>query len=130
MTSFSLRECLYYAKELGSSVYLCFLDAPHAFDREWHDGVFHKLLSISGVYDPDSVIDTNTILALRELYRNSTSRVHHRGLISEPLPVGQGTRQRGKSLPLLYLIYINGLIEELCIFALIWLRLLWPMTWF
>ncbi|KAH3896102.1 hypothetical protein DPMN_020275 [Dreissena polymorpha] len=47
------------------------------------------------------------------MYRNSTSRVRHRGLISEPLPIGQGTRQGGKSSPLLYLIYINGLIEKL-----------------
>ncbi|KAH3887776.1 hypothetical protein DPMN_011795 [Dreissena polymorpha] len=60
MTSFSLSECLYYAKELKSSVYLCFLDARQAFDRVWHDGLFHKLLSISGVYDSDPVIDTNT----------------------------------------------------------------------
>ncbi|KAH3879438.1 hypothetical protein DPMN_005787 [Dreissena polymorpha] len=54
-----------------------------------------------------------TPLAIREMYRNSTSRVRHRGLISEPLPIGQGTRQGGKSSPLLYLIYINGLIEKL-----------------
>ncbi|KAH3773594.1 hypothetical protein DPMN_174956 [Dreissena polymorpha] len=88
MTSFGLPECLYYAKELESSVYLCFLHTRQTFDRVWHDGLFPKLLSISGVYDPDPVIDTKTLLALLEMYRNSTSRVRHRGLISESLPVG------------------------------------------
>jgi len=48
MTSFCLRECLYNAKELGSKVYLCFLDARQAFDRVWHDGLFCKLLTTSG----------------------------------------------------------------------------------
>ncbi|KAH3857946.1 hypothetical protein DPMN_100564 [Dreissena polymorpha] len=46
------------------------------------------------------------------MYRNSTSRVRNRGLLSEPLPIGHGSRQGGKSSTLFYLIYINGLIEK------------------
>ena len=60
------------------------------------------------VHDP--VIYANTLLAFCD---NATSRVRHQGLLSEPLPVRQGTRQRGKSSPLLYFVYANGLIEEL-----------------
>ena len=113
MTSFCLRECLYYAKELGSRVYICFLDARQAFDRVWHDGLFYKLLTTSGTDAHNPAIDANTLLAFRDMYRNATSRVRHQGLLSEPLPVRQGTRQGGKSSPLLYLVYVNGLIEEL-----------------
>ena len=40
MTSFSLKECIFYGKEQGSRVFICFLDARKAFDRLWHDGLF------------------------------------------------------------------------------------------
>ncbi|XP_052799264.1 uncharacterized protein LOC128230877 [Mya arenaria] len=62
---------------------------------------------------PNPTIDANTLLAIREMYEGAKSRVRYRGLFSEELPVVQGTRQGGKSSPILYLIYINDLINEL-----------------
>ena len=41
------------------------------------------------------------------------SYVKYKGLTSETFPIQQGTRQGNKSSPLLYLLYINGLIKEL-----------------
>lgn len=43
MTSFMLRELIYFAKENGSRLYVCFLDVRKAFDCVWHDGLFYKL---------------------------------------------------------------------------------------
>ena len=47
------------------------------------------------------------------MYRNVQTRVRHKGMLSDPFPVFHGTRQGGKSSQLLYLTYINGLIDEL-----------------
>jgi len=58
-------------------------------------------------------VDANTLVAIREMYRNVQTRVRHKGMLSDPFPVLQRTRQGGKSSPLLYLTYINGLIDEL-----------------
>jgi len=43
MTSFILRESIFYAKENNSAVYVCFLHGKQAFDRVWHSGLFYKL---------------------------------------------------------------------------------------
>ena len=89
MTSFTLRECLHHSRELSSGVYLCFLDARQAFDRVWHDGLFYKLLNIntSTSGETRTTIDSNTLTAFREMYRNATSRVRYQGMFSEPFPV-------------------------------------------
>ena len=67
--------------------------------------MFYKLL--------DNNIDDTSFIAITEMYKNVTSSVRYKGLISESFPIQQGTRQGGKSSPLLYLLYINDLIKEL-----------------
>lgn len=70
-------------------------------------------------------IDPTTLLSFYTLYQNPESQLRCQGLLSYSFPVQQGTRQGGKSSPLLYLVYIDGLIKELeasghafCIFNL------------
>ena len=91
--------------EYSSQLYVCFLDCRQAFDRVWTQGMFNKLL--------DNNIDDTSFIAITEMYKNVTSSVRYKGLISESFPIQQGTRQGGKSSPLLYLLYINDLIKEL-----------------
>ena len=43
MTSFLLQESVHYARDNGSKLYICFLDAKKAFDKVWHDGLLMKL---------------------------------------------------------------------------------------
>ena len=105
MTSFSLKECIYYGKENNSKVYICYLDARQAFDRLWHDGLFYKLHSLN--------IDRCIYKAFYNMYCDMKSRVKCHGLYSDWFPVLQGTRQGGLSSPMLYLIYIDGLIKIL-----------------
>ena len=51
--------------------------------------------------------------ALLDMYTNMKSVVKYKGLTSDWFPVLQGTRQGGISSPKLYLLFINGLIQEL-----------------
>ncbi|XP_053398165.1 uncharacterized protein LOC128556626 [Mercenaria mercenaria] len=105
MTSFVLRECIYFSRENSSKLYVCFLDGKQAFDNVWHDGLFYKLIEAN--------IDTTSLIAFKDMYYNVTSRVRYQGLFSSMFPVLQGTRQGGKSSPLFYLVFINGLIKDL-----------------
>ena len=43
MTSLMLKECILYAKENYSKLFVCYLDVQKAFDRMWHNGLFVKL---------------------------------------------------------------------------------------
>jgi hypothetical protein len=105
MTSFCLREAVLYAKENNSKVYVCFLDCRQAFDRVWHDGLLYKLNECD--------IDPITLRCFINLYSNMKSCVRNKSYMSDWFEVKQGTRQGGKSSPLLYLLYINGLILKL-----------------
>jgi hypothetical protein len=105
MTSFALKESIHNCIENGSKVYVCFLDAKQAFDRVWHTGLFKKLY--------DSSIDTVVYKSFLNMYTDMVSQVKYRGCLSDWFPVLQGTRQGGVSSPRLYLLYINGLIDEL-----------------
>lgn len=67
--------------------------------------LFYKLIQYN-VY-------STTLFSLCAMYRNSHSQVRCQGLLSSSFPVLQGTKQAGKTSPLIYLVYINGLIEEL-----------------
>jgi hypothetical protein len=84
---------------------VCFLDGRQAFDRVWHDGILYKLI--------EACVDDTSLLAFKEIYRNIFSYVRNQGYISDIFPILQGTRQGSKSSPMLYLLYINGLINEL-----------------
>jgi len=104
MTSFMLRESVYFAREHGSKLYVCYLDGRQAFDKVWHYGLFYKL---------QTKIDDTSLLAFMELYANMTSCVKNRGHTSKWFHVRQRTRQGGKNSPICYLVYINGLINAL-----------------
>ena len=105
MTSFLVKESLLYCKEFKSPVYACFLDARQAFDRVWHAGLFLKLSECG--------IDQTYLKIFIQMYDNMKSCVRNNGHVSEWFNVLQGTRQGGKSSPVLYLLYIDGLIKEL-----------------
>jgi len=46
MTSFVVRECIFYAKENNSAVYVCFFHGKQLFDRVWHFGHSYKLCDL------------------------------------------------------------------------------------
>ena len=102
MTSFILRESIYFSSEYNSKAYVCFMDRRKAFDVVWHDGLMYTLIS-------ETDIDVTTLLAFKALYTNMTSCVNYMGKCSDWFPV----KQAGKTSPTLYLLFINGLIYEI-----------------
>lgn len=103
LTSFVLHETVHYARENSSQIYVCFLDARKAFDNVWHQGLLYKLIELN--------VDVNTMVAIKELYDGASCHVKYNGLCSGQFPVLQGTRQGAKSSPLMYLVFIDGLIK-------------------
>ena len=105
MSSIMLRECILFAKENHSKLYVCFLDVQKAFDKVWHNGLFVKLY--------EKGIKSNLLRTIIDLHNDMKSCVLYNGNYSDWFPVLQGTRQGGVLSPFLYLCYIDGLINEL-----------------
>lgn len=46
LTSFVVRDCVYFSRENNSKLFICFHDGRQAFDRVWLRGLFFKLLDV------------------------------------------------------------------------------------
>ena len=85
-----------------SVVYGCFLDASKAFDL-----VDHKLL-FSYLYDRG--LPPTVIRFLMFWYKHQSMCIRWNGAVSEPFCVSNGVRQGGVLSPVLFSVYINGLL--------------------
>ena len=106
MTSVMLRECILYAKENRSKLYVCYLDVQKAFDRVWHSGLFLKLHNMG--------VKNELLRIIIDLHTNMKSRVLYKGQNSNWFDLLQGTRQGGVLSPFLFLCFSNDLLNELC----------------
>ena len=82
-----------------------FLDMSKAFDKVWHEGLIYKLKSM-GVSD-------SLLKLFQSFLTNRFQRVLLNGQTSEWLPVKAGVPQGSILGPLLFLIYINVLSENI-----------------
>ena len=105
MTSFVLQESINYAKENYSKLYVCFLDSKQAFDYVWHDGLFLKLHELG--------IDLYLWKTLVNVYVDLTSYMKFRGFKSRSFIISQGTRQGSVTSLLMFLCFINDLLNIL-----------------
>ena len=96
---------IYLAFESGKEVRVVFLDISKAFDKVWHAGLLKKLEAL-GVRDP--------LLSWIESYLfNRKQRIVVEGQSSEWANINAGVAQGPVLGPLLFLIYINDLTDEL-----------------
>ena len=89
----------------GSSVYGCFLDASKAFDLVDHSILFHKLLE-RGL----------PLLVVRFLlcwYTSKECRFCWGSCLSDSFGVSNSVRQGSVLSPLLFAVYLDGLLSEL-----------------
>ena len=103
--SFNLQETLYHNLEMGSNVYIGFLDISKAFDTVWRRGFMVKLHNLGIKGQIWKVID--------DCHCNTKSAVIVNQTKSRWFPVQQGVRQGGVLSTFLYLVFINNLLEEL-----------------
>ena len=89
----------------GSCVLGCFLDVSKAFDMVNHDILFHKL-SVRGLPLP-------VIRFLSSWYCSQQMKVRWDHSLSESFHVSNGVRQGGVLSPVLFAVYLDGLLEEL-----------------
>ena len=92
MTSFSVKEVIYFCKENRSKLFVCFLDVCKAFDTVWHLGLFYKLYKFN--------VTWLMLKAIINLYDSMESRVKFKDYTTEWFSVLQGTRQCG-GLPMI-----------------------------
>jgi hypothetical protein len=99
-----INDVICFAKDKGSPLYMCSLDAEKCFDRIWHDGLFFKLMD---------VMPNPHWSFLYKMYSQSKSKVRWNGSMSEQFDVTRGTRQGSILSPTLFNIFIDELLENL-----------------
>ena len=104
--SFTILESINHKLERGSKAFVCFLDFRKAFDTVWIDGLLFKLFSEFG-------IKGRMWPVIRNLYTGVKAQVLYSGSLSRKFDILQGTGQGRIPAPLMYKVYINGLLNEL-----------------
>ena len=105
MCTTMIRETISYFVNKGSNVYGLVLDATKAFDRINYCKLFRILLKRN--------IDPLICRLLLSMYTNQKLRVKWANEFSNEFSVTNGVKQGGVISPLLYCVYIDGLISEL-----------------
>ena len=100
-----LTHKIYEALEKGNDVCFVSLDASAAFDRVWHKGLIFKLkrFGICGIF----------LEWIKDYLKNRKQRVVIDGFIGEWINILCGVPQGSILGPLLFLIYIDDIIEDI-----------------
>jgi len=97
-----LRMILQYRRHQQRYTYVAFIDLRKAFDLVWREGLWEKLLQLG--------VDGHYLAMLRVWYAGSKTQIRWNGKLSEWYEKELGVIQGDILSPLLFLVFINGLI--------------------
>jgi hypothetical protein len=100
---FSLVELLQNRGKKGT--FCCFIDVKKAFDRVFRAGLWQRIA--------DEGVKGKMWRVLRSIYETVESCVRINGNLTDWFPVETGVRQGCVLSPLLYALFINGLVKEI-----------------
>ena len=100
---FTLTELLLARKDAKQDTVCCFLDIKKAYDLTFRDGVWKRLLEVG--------VNGKLWRVIRNLYAVVESRVMLGSTHTDWFPVELGLRQGDNLSPILYAIFIDGLIR-------------------
>jgi len=101
---FVLSELIASRREQKLDTYLCFLDLSKAYDMTWRDGIWDRLLSCG--------LHGKIWRVLVDMYRLVSNRVMVNGVPTESFESNIGVRQGSVLSPVLFSLFLSGVIEE------------------
>jgi exonuclease III len=103
--SYTLAQAVLKRLEVQKESHLCFVDLRKAYDSVWREGLFRKL-ETGGA-------PTKLISLIRRWYRRVRAKVRVNDTESTWFETKVGVRQGDNMSPLLFNIYINGIVEKI-----------------
>jgi hypothetical protein len=100
-----LKESISYYSHHQSTVFCTFLDASKAFDRVRYCKLFRLLV--------DRQVPALIVRVLMTFYVGNFVRVQWSGIVSDYFLAGNGVKQGGVLSPVLFCLYIDGLLVAL-----------------
>ena len=101
----TLHEALRRRREAKLPSYVGFIDFAKAFDTVWRRGLLFKLHRMG--------VQGKMLRMIAALYQDTRATVRVDGQYTETFPIEMGVRQGGVLSPLLFLVFINDLLDRM-----------------